>query len=156
MTTLFKKHRNQIRKQAWTYSKKYNIEFDELEAQGYLIFCEALDRFDSNRGSFSTFLHHRLRTLNDFCRSEKRKGGVNIELFEDQLVYEDSEEEIFNESLDRLSDPAQRLLDLIKRGTFVNFSRKFGKCRLIGELKSMGWKHTLATRAVEEVESLIK
>ncbi len=72
---LFAKHRNQIRDRAWRYAQKWNADFEELEAQGYLIFVEALERYDPDQGAaFSTYLHHRLRGLNDFCRREARLG----------------------------------------------------------------------------------
>ena len=55
-TTEFDKFVDLIRKRAWEYSKKWGIEYSEMESQGYLIYCECLEKFDSNKARFSTYV----------------------------------------------------------------------------------------------------
>jgi RNA polymerase sigma factor (sigma-70 family) len=68
---LFETNENLIYNRAWHYSKKYDIDFQELKSEGYKIFCEAIERFEEKRSKFSTFLFHRLRTIEDYCQREK-------------------------------------------------------------------------------------
>jgi RNA polymerase sigma factor (sigma-70 family) len=68
---LFETNENLIYSRAWHYSKKYNIDFEELKSEGYRIFCEAVERFEQKRSKFSTFLFHRLRTIEDYCQKTK-------------------------------------------------------------------------------------
>lgn len=74
---LFQQYRNQVRAYAWKYAKAYRLDFEEMEAQGNMIFAEALTLYDPARGvSFLTYLTHRLRKLGDFANSEIRRGTV--------------------------------------------------------------------------------
>ncbi len=68
---LFTKYQNMIRKSAHKYHTMWGVDYEDLEAQGYLIFCEAIERFDATRAGFGTFLTNRLKTLNDYCISLK-------------------------------------------------------------------------------------
>lgn len=70
-TSIFKKNERLIYKQSWHYAKKYDMDFEDIKSQAFLVFCEALDRFDDSQATFTTFLFHRLRTLNDYCKKEK-------------------------------------------------------------------------------------
>lgn len=85
----FEKHLNLIRKSAHFYATKWNIDYDEVEAQGFLIYCESIDTFDLSKGRFSTHLTWQLKRLNDFCRTYKRQKG---ELIEDYFRNNDNSE----------------------------------------------------------------
>ena len=65
----FEKYINLIRKSAHYYSSIYHIEYEEVEAQGFLIYCECLESFDITNASFSTHLVSELRRLADYCES---------------------------------------------------------------------------------------
>jgi hypothetical protein len=52
-----------IDKEAWRYAKRYRLDFEEVRSEAYLIFCEALKRYDSEQASFSTFLRSSMRRL---------------------------------------------------------------------------------------------
>lgn len=82
---LFLKHRNLIRKRAWVYAQTYKVEFEELEAQGYLIFLESLDKFDDTKAAFGTFLYWKLNGLQDFCYAKlKYQAPLASESFDDE------------------------------------------------------------------------
>lgn len=87
-TTEFDKFVDLIRKRAWEYSKKWGIEYSEMESQGYLIYCECLEKFDSNKARFSTYLYTELNRLGDFARTYNRQKG---ELIQDYFIVEDEE-----------------------------------------------------------------
>lgn len=65
----FEKYINLIRKSAHHYSSIFNIEYEELEAQGFLIYCECLNSYDITKASFSTHLMSELRRLKDYCEA---------------------------------------------------------------------------------------
>jgi hypothetical protein len=152
---LFEKHQNQIRSRAHHYSRKYNLEYEELEAQGYLIFCEAVERFDDTKAGFSTFLHHRLRTLNDFCLKQKGYISDNIDDHYN-IAAPEVDRDVFYQAVENLSEPAQELVSMILDNQFVIPGRKYGKIKLIKTLRNNGWERSVAERAVEEVEKIYK
>ena len=66
--TLLESHHNLLRATAWKISKNWYIPYDEVLGECYLIFCEAVEKFDSSRGiKFSTFLYSQLRQLTEGC-----------------------------------------------------------------------------------------
>jgi len=84
----FQKYLNMIRDRAWYYCKKYGQEFKEVESEGFKIYLEALERYDPDKGSFSTHLWSRLRTLGDFCKKQQRDSGVSLEVLVDYMNLE--------------------------------------------------------------------
>jgi hypothetical protein len=68
-TEAFKQYQPLIESFTWKATKRYRyLEHDDIKQRAYLIFCEAIERYDENRKvKFITFLYHRLRTLNDYC-----------------------------------------------------------------------------------------
>ena len=83
MTEHFDKYINLIRKSAHHYSNIFNnIEYEEIEAQGFLIYCECVDKYDITKASFSTYLVSELRRLGDYCESvykHDRYGAYSID-----------------------------------------------------------------------------
>lgn len=76
---LFEKYANLIRKRAHEYSEKTGIDYSELESQGFLIYCECLEKFDPSKAQFTTYLYIQLNRLNDFAKTYKRQQGVCIQ-----------------------------------------------------------------------------
>lgn len=72
---LFNKFRPMIESYVWKAKRKWKqYERDELQSQAFLLFCEALNKYDSSRNvKFSTFLYNELKRLNDYCKSELKK-----------------------------------------------------------------------------------
>jgi hypothetical protein len=67
---VFFNYKPMIEKSAWHYHRIYGLEFVDIQAQGYLIFCEALNKFDYDKASFSTYLFNELKRLNHYCREQ--------------------------------------------------------------------------------------
>jgi len=156
-TTILKQNQNLIRKSAWYYAKKFNMEFEELESQGYLIFCQALEKFDESKGAkFSTFLCHQLRALKDHCVSEIRHSHADMEYTEMVEAAPLSTREQFYEALDHLTEDSRQVLDCIFQGDFEQPEKagKYGKRALENTLQE---KHNMPyTRAVRTVCDLEK
>lgn len=80
--TQFEIYVNAIRKCAHHYADIYNIDYDELEAQGYLIYCEALESYDPSKSKFITHLMSELRGLGNYARSlykHERYGAYSLD-----------------------------------------------------------------------------
>ncbi len=80
---LLAKYHDMIRGAAWDAAKRWGLDVDDIISQGYLVFMDAIERFDSGRASFSTFLYSRLRTLNDYCEREVRLKGKSLPMLDD-------------------------------------------------------------------------
>ena len=85
----FDKYVNLIRKRAHEYSKKYNIDYDEMESQGFLIYCECLEKYDVSKSNFTTYLYIQLNRLGDFAKTYNRQQGC---LIQDQFSNEENED----------------------------------------------------------------
>lgn len=75
----FEQYVNLIRKSAHFYANKYNIDYDEIESQGFLIYCQCLESYDVAQSQFSTHLSWELKRLNDFCKTYLRQQGMLME-----------------------------------------------------------------------------
>lgn len=80
MANMFDKYVRLIRKTAGNYAKVYKLPYEDVEAQGFLIYCETLEKYDASKGvQFITYLYLCLKSLGDYCKAElKRKGDVSI------------------------------------------------------------------------------
>ena len=91
----FEKYVNLVQKSAHFYSKKWGIDYEEVEAQAYLLYCESVDTFDFKKSGFSTYLTWQLKRLNDFCKTYRRQQGVLIEDWFKPSNMEDEESSIY-------------------------------------------------------------
>ena len=73
---LLPKYDRMIKKAAWATARRYDLDFDDLLQEGYLIFLGAVDRYEPTQASFSTYLHNSLRALSalrqPFVRRERQ------------------------------------------------------------------------------------
>lgn len=83
----FLQYEKLILKQAHYYANKYQLEFETVQGQALEIYCEALQKFDSEKSAFSTYLYNELRRLNYFCKIENAMKIRHIH-FEDINVPE--------------------------------------------------------------------
>lgn len=67
---LYEQNKKTIFSKAWEYSKKSRMDFDELVAEGNLIFCESLKSWKGGfNASFNTYLTHSLsKRLIDYTK----------------------------------------------------------------------------------------
>lgn len=161
---LFKKNERLIYKQSWYYAKKYDIDFEEVRSQAYIVFCEAIDRFDRKMGaSFTTYLFDRLRTLDYYCKKEKFTKSLEIWIGKEYLrfgeIIEDRIERLnFYEMVDLLSKDARSLVKEIISGTFnqpgMDRQRSVGKTRIRKVVtKEWGWTHSKVDDVWNEVKT---
>lgn len=108
--TDFEKYVNLIRQRAHEYADKFDVDYSEMESQGFLIYCECLEKFDVNKSSFSTYLYIQLGRLGDFAKTYKRQQGFLIQdYYANTLDYEiDNDYELLIEQ--QKENPSLRLL----------------------------------------------
>jgi RNA polymerase sigma factor (sigma-70 family) len=162
-TKLFKDNERLINSRSWHYARSYGLDFYDVQSQAYLVFCEALQRFDG-RSAFTTYLWHRLRTLGDFCRREKKRRGaweisedIPADVPGDVPGSEYCEERLeFYKALDRLSQDGQKVVKKIVQGDFespgtVGVAAQ-GKYRVKSRLENdWGWDEFRVDQTWEEI-----
>jgi DNA-directed RNA polymerase specialized sigma24 family protein len=81
--TEFDNYVNMIRSRAHYYAKCYNMDYADVEAQGFLIYCISLKDYNKKRASFSTFLYRNLSgRLLDYCKIKTKKEKHDCRLSE--------------------------------------------------------------------------
>lgn len=144
MEGLYIQHRAMIADWARRYHNAYGIEFEELQAQGNLIFCESYHTYDDSTAEFGTHLYHNLRGyLARYCRERKvelkelqaSEDGVNTIV---DTKFSSKDTYCYNgylqDALKKLSAPSREIIDFI----FSPYtSKKLRECR-IGKTKQ--WK----------------
>lgn len=132
----FERYVNLIRKSAHFYAKKWNVDYEEIESQGFLIYCQCLKDYDISQSKFSTHLTWELKRLNDYCKTYLRQQGKFIE---DYFKTDDPElsptdiipakaenaslSEILEYAVKYLSSDAYKLLDWILGRTWEQKGR---------------------------------
>ena len=139
----FEKYIKMIDKKAWEVSKKTGVDFEELQAQGALIYCFCLEKYDSTKANFSTILYLALNGLsqytyyyNDRYRNEDLNETVEdtIEAKSDSV----SARELLQVAKDELSRDAYRCLEWIIGRTWDFHGRL--KPTLTMVISQFGWK----------------
>jgi hypothetical protein len=119
---VWNRYSRMVRSAAWRSAKRHDLDFQELEAQAIFVFCEALRRFDAERATFSTFLTHRLRTLEDYAKREARGYARTESLDDDDETFEardyETADAVFQfiereRQLTRLSEDARDVLNYL-------------------------------------------
>lgn len=171
MDGMFKKYVDLIRSRAWEYHNKTGVEYSELESQGYLIYCECLEKYDILKAGFSTYLYIQLNRLGDFARTYIRQKGCLIEDTEtsdlkrsDKIVsysYKDEDKiDILNRessetqknllkfAKDNLSLDAYSLLYWIVKRSWDNFHINKPSIRIMCE--KLNWERERVMKAFNE------
>jgi len=107
MENLLKQYLPMIRKAAWQASRMWKQEYEEALSIAYEVFIETLGKYDDKRNvKFGTYLYHRLRKVNEKCKSQHQKKKnecsttilINIidkrifNIFKERLEFYDSSE----------------------------------------------------------------
>lgn len=108
--THFEKYKKLIQRQAWKYAKKWKVEYEEMEAEGFLIYCQALQSWDSKKASFITHLYFELMRLNIFGKNLYLEDHVKDNIEFNPVVLPRYDLGWLNDLKKELSDPAYNLL----------------------------------------------
>lgn len=148
----FEKYVDLIRNRAWEYHKKTGVDYEELESQGFLIYCECLEKYDVSKSGFSTYLYIQLNRLGDFSKTYIRQKGVLIDDADtsDLINKEESvtQEDLLKFAKDNLSLDAYSLIYWIIKRTWDNFHRNKPSIKLMCE--KLNWERERVIRAFNE------
>lgn len=144
---LFLQHKKLIYNRINEFSKKYSLPAEELEGRALELFCEAAISFDKIRGvKFSTYLWHKLNSLNDFGKMIyiQRMNQVSIDLLPN-LQSSDRYKVILEDSIEtELSEKSQMVLESLRKAEML-------KLTAIGITRHFGWHYGIASRIVAEL-----
>lgn len=97
---------------AWSWSKRTGWDFQELMAEGNLVYAKIISGFDSNKSCFGTYLYNGLQIhFGNLTRMKWRPERAEIEL--DQIPHFDNPEQkaALGEMIERLSKDARTLVE---------------------------------------------
>lgn len=86
----YKKYEPLLKKTAGQYSRKFNLEYEELFGEACLTMVKAFNNYKKERAEFSTCLFYYLKNeLRNFVTKEKRKQSLFIEIenYEEEISY---------------------------------------------------------------------
>ena len=152
----YSKYKKLLFKQAWYYSRKYNLDFGDLLSESYLIFEEAKTLFDNTRNvTFSTYLTHRMRRLNDYCHKEK---GILLKTMELPRTVQYKEKEVELDAVSVLSENGRILISNILSGAFSQPNPIRQKALVLGKAQKiakekLGWPVATTEKVWEETRS---
>ncbi len=112
------------------YSDKFNIEYEEMEAQGYLIYCECVKSFEPTKATFSTYLYiNLLGRLSDYGTQYNKQRGISLHDYLNGNIT-DLENEISEDNCTILSyydneDTTESLLDYAKKSLSIDSFKVF-------------------------------
>ena len=112
--TQFEKYVDLIRKRAHEYSEKYNIDYSEMESQGFLIYCNCLEKYDPEKAKFTTYLYIQLNRLNDFARTYNRQRGDLIQDYYKNQIQDQEESSNIEEEIVSKNYNLPKVLDFLK------------------------------------------
>ena len=163
----FADYQKMIQKLAYVASQRYAVEYEDMEAQGYLIYCECVQNFDLTKSSFSTYLYINLSgRLNDYGVTNMRQRGINLY---DMLNHGNNEEDSLDEdnclllSMNDSQVTQQNLLESAKCNlspdSYTIFEWIVGrtwekkgrrKPSIYSAIEAFGWKRTKIQRCWDE------
>ena len=96
---LYNKYILMVQKRAHDCAKKFNYDYEEVEAQALYIFWRCVEMYDvSKKVSFSTFLYTWLTSLYDYIKHDLRNQGISFEKY--ILGYDSASSELENDKYD--------------------------------------------------------
>lgn len=165
----FSRYQKMIQKLAHVASARYDVEYEDMEAQGYLIYCECVRNFDITKSSFSTYLYINLSgRLGDYGISTMRQKGINLHdmltcndeessMNEDNCILlsmEDShitQENILDFAKGSLSNDGYTIFEWIISRVWEKKGRR--KPSIYSAIEAFGWSKTRVQKCWEECKS---
>ena len=159
---------NLIRKIAWDFAKKSQVEFDELFSEAALAYSEALLKYDPEKGAkFSTFNYQCMRNhLINVCKERCQKTSESQEQeFDEELYFVESASESFEAMIEDWPQNCKEIAKLVvsKPGYFLGRTGGMKRSDLSGnpkdriakELKNKGWRGYKVKKSIQDMEQLL-
>jgi len=117
MKNLYEKYKNMVYKASHIASQKYRIEYEEAEAQAFYLFVKAVNKWEKEKSSFSTYLFLTLKDLHKYCLKNNLLDNWDDRQF-DNLPSDITDRfiktlEFYDSATTELSEEAQNILGFI-------------------------------------------
>lgn len=149
---LYLQNKKIIYKHAGFFSKKYGVEIEEVLSEANLIYCEAVENYDSGRAAFSTYLWNQLNhCLGTFCKNiiSQREKEIASNFLAEQPYRDQFEDNFFfRDTLNKISDDEKEVVNFILKDQ----SRWLTKEKIKKELRQRGWKYPRIERTFNNVQ----
>ena len=168
MGTEYENYKLLIYKKAHSFNITTGVPFDDLVAEGNLIFCEACKDYQNERAAFSTYLWKRLdKGLYNYTKSiNKHVGIVEMSVDENPTTVPCKKFESFTDFLllkESLSDKAFQIVSAVTDNPHMIFDLdNFGKPKKArGSIfrhlrKKEGWSWAVIWKAFDEVKESVE
>ena len=157
----FERFAKMIDKKAWEVSKKTGVDFEELKAQGALIYCKTLENYDVGKSSFSTILYISLNQLYEYALYYKGGNKTNKKGYADlsEEVEKSIEAYAVNPSLkdflelakEKLGEDSYKLIEWLVNRTW-EFHGRVKPC-LAMAMRNFGWNREYCKAIWDECKS---
>ena len=153
MEITFEKFSKMIDKKAWEVSKKTGVDFEELQAQGALIYCKTLKDYDISKSSFSTILYLSLNQLYEYSyyyRDRKRDKTLTekVEKAIESYNANPSLKDFLKFAKEKLSGDSYRLIEWLVNRTW-EFQGRIKPC-LAMAMRHFGWDREYSKKIWED------
>lgn len=154
----FSKYVNLIRKIANKVASKYHIDYEDVEAEGFLIYVECLEKHDITKSTFSTFLTIELTgrleryAYSVFKHDLHAEGSMDDE--ESNLQLESnyngvSLQKVLDYAVDSLSEPAYNVFQWILERSWEHEGKR--KPALADVITTFGYSKSQSKKIWEEI-----
>lgn len=93
---------NMVRSRAHFYARCYKMDYADIEAQGFLIYCFSLESYKKKKASFSTYLYQNLSGyLLAYCKQQREK--TSQEMFLEDAYFSEMKSAVNNSIDDNIS-----------------------------------------------------
>ena len=138
----FENYVKMIEKKAWEVSKKTGVDFEELRAQGALIYCKTLENYDVGKSSFSTILYLSLNQLYEYSYyyRDRNRDDTLSELAEktiESINPSPSIKDLLELAKEKLEGDSYRLIEWLVNRTW-EFQGRIKPC-LAMVMRNFGW-----------------
>ena len=148
---MYERYQKLIMSRAWAWAERTGVPFDEIMAEGTLVFMKCMTAYDDEKGPFSTYLYTSLENgLRELCFNAMERSAtecVNIEDLSESLSCHDPimERAALKEAIHRMSEEAKSVVMLVlySPSELVPFAKTSGTLGMRTALKRylshLGW-----------------
>jgi len=152
-----------ITKKVGSISKKFNIDFNDLYNQGYLIFHNCKIKYDPDLSSFSTWLFTNLDfLLTRYCLNYNKNNNFTVsieDIYSKSCFFQDKKYKFINMKIS-LSTESQYIVNLLikkpKELILFQGNRKMTQEILKEFLRIKNWKHQEIDYCFKEIKLGLK
>lgn len=143
-------HINLLKKIAWNFHEKYQLDWDDLFQEAFIAYDYAMKKYDPSKGAITTFLWIHIRNqLTTYCLKEKEKhGGLLPEKMALNCVYESS---TFLENLSKNGSLIAQIV-LQNSDSFAKLGKPVARKYLQNILKELGWSKKRISLGIKELQ----